>query len=45
MIQINDKNTAQIAGKLITYLRDELNDSTIEYDLPLTQLQWAGGRA
>jgi len=39
MIQTNDKNTAQIAGKLITYLRDELNDSTIEYDLPLTQLQ------
>ena len=39
MIQTNDKNTAQIAGKLIIYLRDELNDSAIEYDLPLTQLQ------
>jgi len=39
MIQTNDKNTAQIAGKLIAFLRDELNDSTIEYDFLLTQLQ------
>jgi aminoglycoside phosphotransferase (APT) family kinase protein len=38
MIHPNEK-TDQIAGKLITYLRDELNDSTIEYDSPLTQLQ------
>ena len=39
MIQPNEKSTDQIAGKLIAYLRDELNDATIEYDLPLTQLQ------
>ena len=38
MIRANEK-TDQIAGKLIAYLRDELNDSTIEYDSPLTQLQ------
>jgi len=38
MIHPNEK-TDQIAGKLIVYLRDELNDSTIEYDSPLTQLQ------
>lgn len=40
MIQPNEeKNTDQIADKLIAYLRNELNDSMIEYDSPLTQLQ------
>jgi len=39
MIQPNERNTDQIAGKLIGYLRDELNDSMIEYDSPLTQLK------
>ena len=29
----------QIAGKLITYLRDEFNDTSIAYDSPLTQLR------
>ena len=38
MIHLNGK-TDRIAGKLIAFLRDELNDSTIEYDSPLTQLQ------
>ncbi len=38
MIHPNEK-TDQIEGKLLAYLRDELNDSTIEYDSPLTQLQ------
>ncbi len=39
MIQPNEINAAKIAGKLLAYLRDELNDSSIEYDVPLTQLQ------
>jgi aminoglycoside phosphotransferase (APT) family kinase protein len=34
-----DKETDQIAGKLLAYLRDELDDSMIAYDAPLTQLQ------
>ena len=38
MIHPNEK-TDQIAGKLIAYLRDELNDSTIAYDSPLTQVK------
>ena len=29
----------QISEKLITYLRDDLNNSTIDYDSPLAQLQ------
>jgi aminoglycoside phosphotransferase (APT) family kinase protein len=33
------ERTDQIATKLIAYLRDELNDTTIKYDSPLTQLQ------
>ena len=34
------KNTTdQIAGKLITYLRDELSDSAITYASPLTQVK------
>ena len=32
------KKTDQIASKLIAYLKDKLNDSTIEYDSPLTPL-------
>ncbi len=39
MIHPNEEKTDQIAGRLIAYLRDELNDSTIEYDSPLIQLQ------
>jgi hypothetical protein len=39
MIHPNEEKTDQIAGRLIAYLRDELNDSTIEYDSLLTQLQ------
>ncbi len=38
MIYPNEK-TDRIARKLLAYLRDELNDSGIEYDSPLTQLQ------
>jgi aminoglycoside phosphotransferase (APT) family kinase protein len=38
MIHSKEK-TDQIAGKLLAYLRDELNDSTIDYKSPLTQLQ------
>ncbi len=38
MSQPSEKNTNQIAGELIAYLRSELNDSTITYELPLTQL-------
>lgn len=38
MSQPSEKNIDQIAGKLIAYLRSELNDSTITYELPLTQL-------
>lgn len=29
----------QISTRLIAYLRDEFNDSMIDYDSPLTQLQ------
>ena len=39
MIQPNEKSPAKITDKLITYLRDELQDSTIDYDSPLTQLK------
>lgn len=38
MSQPSENNIDQIAGKLMAYLRTELNDSTIAYDLPLTQL-------
>ena len=34
-----DENTGQIAGKLIAYLREELHDTTIGYESPLTRLQ------
>ena len=34
-----NKKIDQISEKLITYLRDELNNSTIDYDSPLAQLQ------
>lgn len=39
MIQSNVKSTDQIASKLITYLRDKLDDPTITYDSPLTQVR------
>jgi len=29
----------QISNKLLSYLREELNDSAIEYSVPVTQLQ------
>ncbi len=32
-------STDQTAGKLLAYPRKELNDSTIEYAVPPTQLQ------
>ncbi len=34
-----DENTGLIAGRLLAYLRDELNASTIGYESPLTRLQ------
>jgi aminoglycoside phosphotransferase (APT) family kinase protein len=34
-----EKSLDQISGGLIEYLRDELGDSTINYDIPLTQLR------
>ena len=34
-----DQETAQIADKLLGYLRHKLNDRLIEYASPLTQLQ------
>jgi len=39
MIQRNEIDPEEISGKLITYLRDELHDSTIDYASPLTQLK------
>jgi aminoglycoside phosphotransferase (APT) family kinase protein len=39
MYQTNQIKTDQIAVQLIAYLRAELDDSTIAYDYPLTQLQ------
>lgn len=39
MIQPNEKKPEQMTGKLITYLREELHDSTIDYSSPLTQLK------
>lgn len=39
MIKPNEKEPDQITGKLITYLREELRDSTIDYSSPLTQLK------
>jgi len=39
MIQPNEKNPAEISDKLIAYLRDELRDSKLDYDSPLTQIQ------
>jgi aminoglycoside phosphotransferase (APT) family kinase protein len=37
--QRDENNPDQIAGKLITYLRAVTHDSTLAYDLPLTQLK------
>jgi aminoglycoside phosphotransferase (APT) family kinase protein len=37
--QSNENNPDQIAGKLIRYLRTAYNDSSLAYDLPLTQLK------
>lgn len=34
-----EKSLDQISGSLIEYLRDELCNPTIDYDIPLTQLQ------
>ncbi len=39
MIQLNELKPEQIASKLITYLREELHDSTIDYISPLTPLK------
>ena len=39
MTQPDDKNTDQISGKLLTYLRDSYHDMSLAYDLPLTQLK------
>jgi Ser/Thr protein kinase RdoA (MazF antagonist) len=39
MIQPHEKSPEQITSKLITYLRDEFRDSTIDYASPLTQLK------
>ena len=39
MIQPNEKKPEEITGKLITYLKNELHDSTINYSSPLTQLK------
>jgi aminoglycoside phosphotransferase (APT) family kinase protein len=38
LTQPDENNTHQIAGKLIAYLRSVYNDSSLAYDLPLTQL-------
>jgi hypothetical protein len=35
----SDEKSSHIADKLITYLRSELNDATLAYDSPLTQLK------
>ena len=34
-----EKTLDQISGSLIDYLRDELRNPTIDYEIPLTQLQ------
>lgn len=39
MIQPKEKSPEQFSGKLITYLRDEIRDSTIDYASPLTPLK------
>jgi Ser/Thr protein kinase RdoA (MazF antagonist) len=39
MMQVNAKNTDQIANKLIAYLKDELDDATLTFDSPLTPLR------
>jgi aminoglycoside phosphotransferase (APT) family kinase protein len=39
MIQPHEMNIDQIASKLIAYLRNELDDATLTYDSPLTQLR------
>ena len=32
-----DQETEQIAGRLLTYLQQQLDDRSITYDLPLVQ--------
>jgi aminoglycoside phosphotransferase (APT) family kinase protein len=39
MAQANETNTEEIAVKLLTYLKAVHHDSTLAYDLPLTQLK------
>ncbi|KKM61879.1 hypothetical protein LCGC14_1527280 [marine sediment metagenome] len=39
MIQPKEKKPEEITGKLIAYLRNELQDPIIDYSSPLTQLK------